>query len=121
MTKRLLSVSLFVIAAGVLLQAFLAGLFISGTGPARMTHVIVGAVLPYLAIVPTVIAWRRSREDVVGRGDAVSATVLLGGLWVQEALGHMPFAISTTIHVPFGVVLFTLSFYLGIRAYQAGA
>jgi cytochrome bd-type quinol oxidase subunit 1 len=117
----LLSTSLFLIAAGVLLQAMLAGLFISGTAGARLTHVIVGSVLPYLGIVPAVAAWRRARQEAVTRGFATSATLLLIALWVQEALGHMPFPITTVIHVPLGVLLFGLSLHLAIRARTSGS
>lgn len=112
--------SLFLVTGGVLLQALLAGLFISGTAGARMTHIIVGAVLPYLAIVPAVTAWRRARQDVVTGGFAWGATLLLVALWVQEALGHMPFPIATIIHVPLGVLLFGLSLHLALRAGHAG-
>lgn len=116
MKGSILGVSLYLIAAGILTQAVLAGLFISGTSSARMTHVIVGAVLPYLAIVPVVSAWRRVKRVTIQRHFAVGSTVLLVGLWVQEALGHMPFAVSTVIHVPLGVALFGLSLNLGLAA-----
>ena len=116
MASRLLSASLFLIAAGVLLQAVLAGLFLSGTGGASMTHVIVGAVLPYLAIVPAVSSWRRERRGIVTKGFAVAATLLLVALWVQEALGHMPFPVTTAVHVPLGVLLFSLALHLAFHA-----
>lgn len=121
MRGRLLSTSLFLAAAGVLAQALTAGLFLSGTGDARLTHVIVAAILPYVAIVPAVSAWRRSRGKVVTRGFAVAATVLMVGLWVQEALGHMPFPVSTAIHVPLGVLLFALPLHLAVSARRIGA
>ena len=111
--------SLFVVAGGVLLQALLAGLFITGVGAARLTHVIVGAVLPYLAIVPAVAAWRRARQGTVTRGLATGATLLLVLLWVQEALGHMPFDVATVVHVPLGVILFSLSLHLALRVRHA--
>lgn len=109
MRFSVLSVSLMLIAGGILTQALLAGVFLSGTSEARMAHVIVGAVLPYLAIVPTVSAWRRAGRREASRALAVGATLLLIGLWVQEALGHMPWPVTTVIHVPFGVLLFWLS------------
>jgi hypothetical protein len=58
--KDSVSVSLQLIAAGILTQAMFAGLFISGTTGARMTKSLFGAVLPDLAIVPAVSAWSRS-------------------------------------------------------------
>lgn len=112
MRKPVLVVSLFLITAGILTQALVAGFFLSGTPDARMVHVIVGAVLPYLAIIPVVSAWRGVRQGIVSKFVAVGSTVMLIGLWVQEALGHMPFPVTTVVHVPLGVALFGLSLYL---------
>ena len=42
-------------------------------------------------------------------------TALVVGLWVQEALGHMPFPVATVIHVPLGV-LFALPLVLVVVA-----
>lgn len=120
MRRGLLSISLFLIAAGILLQALLAGFFISGTSGARLLHLIVAAILPYLAIVPTVSAWRKSGRGMVTRNFAVGVTLLMVGLWVQEALGHMPFPVTTVIHVPLGVLLFAFSYYLGLSAHRLG-
>lgn len=118
MRLNLLSSTLLLIAAGILTQALLAGLFLSMSPGARIVHISVGAILPYLAIVPTISAWRRSGRGLVPRGVAVGATFLMIGLWVQEALGHMPWPVTTVIHVPFGVLLFGLSAqltYLSMR------
>jgi hypothetical protein len=119
MKGSLLGVSLYLIAAGILTQATLAGLFISGTAGARMTHVVVGAVLPYLAIVPVVSAWRRVTLGTVPRYVALWSTLLLIGLCAQEALGHMPFPVTTVIHVPLGVALFALSLLLAMATKPA--
>jgi hypothetical protein len=121
MRGRLLSASLLLVSAGVLAQALTAGVFIAGTANARMLHIIVAAVLPYLAIVPTVSAWRKSARGIVTRNFAMWTTLLMVGLWIQEALGHMPFPVTTVIHVPLGVVLFTMAFLLGTRAHRDGA
>jgi hypothetical protein len=121
MRGRLLSTALFLIAGGVLIQALTAGFFISGTANTRLLHVIVAAILPYLAIVPTVSAWRKTRRGVVNGRFAVWTTLLLVGMWVQEALGHMPFPVTTVIHVPFGVLLFALPLQLAVGARRAGA
>lgn len=120
--QRLLSISLFAIAGGLLVQATLAGMFFTTAArEARLAHIIVGAVLPYLAIIPTVSAWRRAGSRSLTRGFAWAVTLLLVLLWVQEALGHMPFPVSTVIHVPLGVTLFCLALHLGLRARGAGA
>lgn len=117
----LLSASLFIVAALVLAQALTAGFFISGSANTRMLHIAIAAVLPYLAIVPTVSAWRKSGRGVVSRKVAVWTTGLMVALWVQEALGHMPFAAATVLHVPLGVLLFALPLLLGLSAWRAGA
>lgn len=116
MKGSLLSVTLYITAGGILTQALLAGMFLSGTGGARMVHVIVGWLLPYFAIVPVVSAWRAARRGLVPRSVAVGTTALLIGLWIQESLGHMPFPVTTAVHVPFGVLLFGLSIHLGYKA-----
>ena len=67
MKASVLGVFLYLIGSGLMIQAMLAGLFISGTNSARTTHVIVGAVLPYLAIIPAVSAWQRVRTGTVPR------------------------------------------------------
>ncbi|HEX7100855.1 MAG TPA: hypothetical protein VF377_16660 [Acidimicrobiia bacterium] len=118
---RVLSTTLFIVAAGVLTQAAFAGLFISGTGVARQFHLWTGVMLPYFALVPTFSAWtNRRRGQVTGRV-AAWTTLLMFALWVQEALGHMPFAVTTAIHVPLGVSLFAGSLLLAIAARRSGA
>ena len=121
MKGRLLSATLFLIAVGVLTQALTAGLFISGTGDTRMLHIIVAAALPYLAIIPTASAWRKRGRRALTKSFAVWTTVSMVALWVQEALGHMPFPVATAIHVPLGVLLFSLSLLLGASAWRSGA
>ncbi|MGH8952027.1 MAG: hypothetical protein ACRDX9_11435, partial [Acidimicrobiia bacterium] len=50
----------------------------------------------------------------------VTGAILLPvALWVQEALGHMPFAVSTAVHVPLGVAIFGSSVVLALAAGQA--
>jgi hypothetical protein len=121
MRGRFLSSTLFLISAGVLAQAVTAGMFISGIANARMAHVVVAAILPYLGIAPTVSAWRQSGRNVVTKAFAGGATFLMITLWAQEALGHMPWPVTTVIHVPLGVVLFTLALVLALGARRAGA
>lgn len=112
----MLAGALLVIAAGILVQASLAGLFVSDVAEVKRVHLWVGLALPIAAIVPTVIAWVHVARRRVSAGFAGLVTALLVGLWVQDALGHMPFDVSTAVHVPLGVLLFGLSAALGIRA-----
>lgn len=111
--SQLLTTLLYLVLIGVLAQAIFAGLFISGAGSTRLPHLIVGSALPWFAIVPAAVAFtvRHRLAPWVVTG----AILLPVGLWVQSALGHMPFAVTTAIHVPFGVALFgsTLLLTLG--------
>lgn len=119
---RLLFLTLFIIAGGLLLQASLAGLFFSPAArEARIAHLLVGALLPWLGIITAVTAWNLSRQALVTRSHARLATLLLVLLWVQLALGHLPSRWKAAVHVPLGVLLFCLSLHLGLRARGTGA
>lgn len=111
-----LAALLLVLAAGVLVQASLAGLFVSDVADVERIHLYIGVALPVIAIVPTAIAWVGVAKRRVSSGFAAVVTALLVGLWVQEALGHMPFDVSTAVHVPLGVLLFGTAAALGIHA-----
>lgn len=104
------------VVGAVLVQAMLAGAFISGVANLRMAHVWVALVLPWYAIVPAVAAGARRRAGTLSGRVAVACYVLPVVLWVQEALGHMPFPVSTAIHVPLGVGLFGGSIVLALQA-----
>ncbi|MET0565389.1 MAG: hypothetical protein ABW021_02980, partial [Acidimicrobiia bacterium] len=92
-SSRALTWLLWMVASAIQTQAVLAGLFISATAPVLMTHAIVGSLLSWF------VAKRRELDPRL-----VTGSILLPiGLWVQSTLGHMPFAVSTAIHVPFGV------------------
>ncbi|QBI19959.1 hypothetical protein ER308_10575 [Egibacter rhizosphaerae] len=105
-TNRALAVLLGLVALAVLAQAALAGLFLAGVPGARLGHMIVGWLLPWSAIVPAVMAVVAHSNRRVSRGVMIGAVLLPMLLFVQEALGHMPFAASTAVHVPYGVGLF---------------
>ena len=115
--SRVLTGSLYVVVAAVLTQAILAGLFISATAEARLAHLIVGSSLPWFAIIPAVSAFRRRRN--LDQRVVTGAILLPVALWVQEALGHMPFAVSTAVHVPLGVAIFAGSVVLALAAGRA--
>lgn len=100
-----LPVALWLLTAAVLLQASLAGLFLTGVGSARMVHVIVGWILPYAAIVVAVLAGVAHRRRACPPGMAAAIYPIPVALWIQEALGHVPNSITTAIHVPLGVAL----------------
>jgi hypothetical protein len=107
--RRGLAVALGVVTAGVMVQAVLAGLFLSGEAT-RTAHTVVGWVLPWFAFVPAVLAVRR--RSWLRAPVWVGAAALPVLLWVQEVLGHVPWSGSTAVHVPLGVLLFGGSWVL---------
>lgn len=109
-----LTALLFVIAAGVLLQAALAGFFISGVANLRVAHIFVGWLLPWFAFAPAGVAI--ARRSAVATPVVVGACALPVLLWIQEVLGHVPAAATTVVHVPFGVLLFGGSLALAIAS-----
>ena len=109
---------LVAIAAAVLSQAVFAGQFISGSADVRLLHLIVGSALPWLALVPAVLAWVRAAQRVIPKSFAVLVTVLTVAIWVQDALGHIGFPVTTAVHIPFGVAIFALSVGLVIVSFR---
>lgn len=115
--SKALAVLCYVVAAGVLTQAILAGLFISGVQPyARTVHLIVGWLLPYFALAVAVVGLVQRRRGHISRKTALSTAALPVVLWVQEVLGAVPAAVTTVIHVPLGVGLFTYAIVLGLAS-----
>jgi hypothetical protein len=51
-SARPLTVLLWMVAAAILAQAMLAGLFISATAPVLLAHAIIGSLLAWFAIAP---------------------------------------------------------------------
>lgn len=98
-------VLLWCVAAGVVGQAVLAGLFLSGVGGARIAHTVMGLVLPFFAIAVAIVAGVHHRRGSVPPRVAIATYPLPVLLWVQEMLGHMPFPTTTAVHVPLGVTL----------------
>ncbi|HWL77764.1 hypothetical protein [Microbacterium sp.] len=111
---------LAVLAAGVLTQAALAGLFLSLNPSVQFVHMLVGSALPWIAIIPTVIAWVRVGQRAIPASFGVLVTLLTLGFWAQDALGHMAFPATIAVHVPLGVVLFGASTALAIAAFRGG-
>lgn len=109
---------LVAIAAAVLVQAVLAGQFISGSADVQFLHLIVGSALPWLAIVPVVIGWVRAAQRVIPKTFAVLVTVLTAAIWVQDALGHIGLPVTTAAHIPLGVAIFALSVGLVIASFR---
>jgi hypothetical protein len=113
-------VSLSGIAAAVLIQATAAGLFLSGTGGARLVHTIVGSLLPYAALGVAAVAGVHHHRGTCRPGIAWATYALPVLLWVQMALGHVPAAATTAVHVPLGVVLAVYPVVLAMLAGPRG-
>lgn len=116
----ILQVGLWIIVAAILTQATLAGLFLSGVGGARFTHLMVGWLLPFVAIAVAVAAGIAHTRRSCRPGIAIATYPLPVLLWVQEVLGHVPAAASTAIHVPFGVGLAVYTTTLALLARKRG-
>lgn len=108
--------ALWLLALAVLVQASLAGLFLSGVSGARLAHVIVGWLLPFAAIGVAVVAGVAHARRTVTASLAIAVYPLPVLLWIQEVLGHVPFPVTTAIHVPLGV---TLTVYPAVLAVLA--
>jgi hypothetical protein len=96
----------YLITLGVLIQAILAGQFVSGASDQLGTHGAVGGTLELAGLVLLLIA---AAHRLFGEGSrlALWGSVALGvALQVQAALGWMPGAVATSIHVPLGVFIF---------------
>lgn len=118
--SRLLSTSLLVVTCLIGAQAAFAGLFLSGTGAGRALHLWTGSALPYVGLVPAVAVWGRAEAGIVSRRFAGAVTALVAALWIQDALGHMPFAVTTAIHIPLGVALFGATLMTALEARRRG-
>ena len=88
---------LWVVVGAILLQATLAGLFLSVAGGARLAHIVLGWLLPWFAVLHTgVTVAVRAR---LSHGLAIAIYVRRVLPWVQEVLGHVPAPVITAVHV----------------------
>lgn len=100
-----LTVTLGIVALGTLAQPTLAGFFIAGVGNLRLAHLLVGTALQWFSLVPMVIALANRSPSGVSRTVRTGTVALVVLIWAQAILGHMPFAVTTIVHVPLGAVL----------------
>lgn len=114
--SRVLAGLCYAVAAGVLTQAMLAGLFLSGVQDARTVHLVVGWLLPYFALAVPVAAFVQRRRIHTSRNVVIGAAALPVALWIQEVLGAVPAPATTAIHVPLGVALFAYALLLGLAS-----
>jgi hypothetical protein len=105
--------------AAILVQAVLAGQFISGLNPLLPIHAAVGNVLELSGVAlllwtPWVRSLRRNHRRLW-----LAALFLGFGLFVQAAMGYAPGSVPTAIHIPLGVVLLAGSLQLSIGMSRA--
>jgi hypothetical protein len=104
--SRAPAVLLWLMAAGIVVQAALAGTFISGVdADMQFVHLVVGSLLPYAALPVAVVGAVQWRRRGVTPGVGVGMVLLPVLVWTQSVLGHVPFPVGTAIHVPFGAGL----------------
>lgn len=118
MKPTVLTTLLYLVAGGVLVQAMLAGAFVSGVSDLRLAHLMVGWLLPYVALVPAGVAVARRRSAGLSVALTAGCVALPVVLWVQEALGHVSVPATTAVHVPLGVALFGGSLTLAILSHR---
>jgi hypothetical protein len=118
---RTLHVSLVVlVTAGVLVQATLAGQFISGTSDALGLHGAVGGLLELAALVLLVVAIAHRVIGERSRVALIGSVALALGLTVQAGLGWAPGEVPTAVHVPLGVCIFAGSLLLSVAMRRVG-
>lgn len=114
--SRILSVVLWVLTTGILVQAGLAGQFTSGSADLRWLHEGLGLFLTLLAVLAAIVALVAKRFDRARRSVAVGTIILPFALSLQLGLGWAPAATATAIHVPLGVTLFGLALILAVAS-----
>lgn len=104
---RMIHVGLvLLITAAVLVQAALAGQFVSGLSNALPAHGAVGGVLELLALLLLIVAIAHRFAGERTRAVLSGSTALAVAVEVQAALGWAPGAFPTSVHVPLGVAIF---------------
>jgi hypothetical protein len=95
-----------VITAAVLVQAVLAGQFVSGLSNALPAHGAIGGVLELLALLLLIVAIAHRFAGERTRAVLSGSIALAVAVEVQAALGWAPGAFPTSVHVPLGVAIF---------------
>lgn len=105
------------VAAGGVLQPFIAGLFVTGNVSLLLVHVMIAAAMVFfglLLVVATVLSWRPGH----GPGRAVVApVVLLSLILAQSALGAFR---VLEIHFPLAFAIAGISIGLATRTWRSG-
>lgn len=97
------------VTAAVLVQAALAGQFVSGLSNALPTHGAVGGMLELAALLLLIIAIAHRFAGERSRTVLIGSILLAVALEVQAMLGWAPGAFPTAVHVPLGVAIFAVA------------
>jgi hypothetical protein len=109
-TLRIVHVGLvLVITTAVLVQAALAGQFVSDLSNALPIHGAVGGMLELLGLLLLIVAIAHRFAGERTRAVLAGSIVLAVALEAQAALGWAPGALPTAIHVPLGVAIFAIA------------
>ena len=109
-TLRIVHVGLvLVITTAVLVQAALAGQFVSDLSNALPIHGAVGGMLELLGLLLLIVAIVHRFAGERTRAVLAGSIVLAVALEAQAALGWAPGALPTAIHVPLGVAIFAIA------------
>lgn len=103
MTGPLLAGLVWLITAGIAVQAVLAGQFVSGLRDLRGAHAGVANALDVASWLLILVALLAREAPGAYR---LGALLLGVAVHVQAILGYAPGAVPTALHVPFGVLLF---------------
>lgn len=77
---------------------------------------IVGSALQWVGIAASIIVLASPSRATFSTVLKAGTHALTLGLWIQSALGHMPFPTGTVVHVPLGSLLVAGSFALAVAS-----
>jgi hypothetical protein len=108
------------LAAGVLLQAVLAGQFLSSRPGMLDLHRFLAEAIPIAAIVLVALAWKRRRLGTVGQQILQLSVLSLVAIVIQTGLGFAGRSSPTAVavHVPLGVALFGCLLWITFTAHS---
>jgi hypothetical protein len=95
-----------IVTMAVLVQAVLAGQFVSGVSDRLGTHGAIGGVLELTGLLLLVVAIAHRIAGERSRIALWGSVALALALQLQAGLGWAPGALPTAIHVPLGVCIF---------------
>lgn len=113
--SRVLIGLVWLITAGLVVQAVLAGQFISGWNNLLAAHQGVGNAMELLSWVLLIVAAADRRTRRRNRRLWLAALLFPIAVTVQAGLGHAPGAVPTAIHVPLGALLVAAAAALSLR------